>query len=124
MLHRPERSSLGIPQEIYVRAARRRHGRASLQPFCAGIARVGAGALPAEKILGEHVRLKSSSVILSRSFCNTAIITDHKEIASIFQAEVPKIRQAEREYQQYDAKQLAANHLLVQQAVQTIMEKM
>lgn len=89
-----------------------------------GIARVGAGALPAEKILGEHVRLKSSSVILSRSFCNTAIITDHKEIASIFQAEVPKIRQAEREYQQYDTKQLAANHLLVLQAVQTIMEKM
>lgn len=33
-----------------------------------GIARVGDGMLPAEKIIGEHVRLNSSSVILSRTF--------------------------------------------------------
>lgn len=33
-----------------------------------GIARIGDGALPAEKILGEHIRLKSTSVILSRTF--------------------------------------------------------
>ena len=33
-----------------------------------GIARIGDGMLPAEKILAEHVRLGSSSVILSRTF--------------------------------------------------------
>ena len=33
-----------------------------------GIARIGDGLLPAEKILAEHVRLGSSSVILSRTF--------------------------------------------------------
>jgi len=33
-----------------------------------GIARVGEGAIPGEMVLGEHLRLKSSSVILSRTF--------------------------------------------------------
>ena len=33
-----------------------------------GIARIGDGMLPAERILAEHVRLGSSSVILSRTF--------------------------------------------------------
>src|SRR5699024_3120629 len=33
-----------------------------------GIARIGEGDLPAEYILGEHYRLGSSSVILSRTF--------------------------------------------------------
>ena len=89
-----------------------------------GIARVGAGMLPAERILGEHVRLKSSSVILSRSFCNTTEVTDYQEIDAIFRTEVPKIRDAEREYQETDAKGLAANHILVQEAVQKITEKM
>ncbi|WP_214700002.1 MULTISPECIES: aldolase/citrate lyase family protein [unclassified Exiguobacterium] len=35
-----------------------------------GIARIGEGKLPAEKILAEHKRLDSSLIILSRSFCN------------------------------------------------------
>ena len=35
-----------------------------------GIARIGHGVLPAEQILTEHSRLHSSSVILSRTFCN------------------------------------------------------
>jgi hypothetical protein len=33
-----------------------------------GIARIGEGVLPAEKILAEHLRLGSTSVILSRTF--------------------------------------------------------
>ncbi len=33
-----------------------------------GIARIGEGMLPSDNILGEHVRLGSSSVILSRTF--------------------------------------------------------
>lgn len=89
-----------------------------------GIARIGAGMLPAERILGEHVRLRSSSVILSRSFCNTGEITDHKEIAAIFRTEVPKIRDAERAYQSDTPEQLAANQLLVRDAVQKIKESL
>ena len=33
-----------------------------------GIARVGEGAIPGEVVLGEHLRLQSNSVILSRTF--------------------------------------------------------
>lgn len=102
----------------------RRFADAGMPYGFGGIARVGAGMLTAERILGEHVRLKSSAVILSRSFCNTTEITDYKEIDAIFRTEVPKIRDAEREFQKLDAKGLAANHLLVQKAVQKITEKM
>jgi len=41
-----------------------------------GIAMIGSGELPAERILGEHVRLGSSSVILSSRFCKDVRITD------------------------------------------------
>ena len=48
--------------------------RAAGKPYgFGGIARTGSGDLPAERIIGEHVRLGSSCVILSRSFCNTAL---------------------------------------------------
>ena len=37
-----------------------------------GVARVGTGTLPAECILGEHYRLGSQCVILSRAFCDVS----------------------------------------------------
>ncbi len=62
-----------------------------------GIARPGGGALPAERIIREHCRLGSSCVILSRSFCNTALTTDPGEIESIFREGVREIRDVEKE---------------------------
>lgn len=49
-----------------------------------GIGRIGGGQLPADHILGEHIRLGSSAVILSRSFCDlrTVNISDAKAIFS------------------------------------------
>ena len=38
-----------------------------------GVASLGRGALPGEKVIAEHYRLGSTCVILSRSFCNTRI---------------------------------------------------
>lgn len=49
-----------------------------------GVAQIGAGLLPAEKILIEHKRLGSTRVILSRSFCNTQEIKDKEKIEKIF----------------------------------------
>ena len=89
-----------------------------------GIARVGTGTLPAQKIIGEHVRLRSTAVILSRSFCNTAQISDPEEIRSLFETEVPKIRQAEQEYSLMTPEALMENHLAVQAAVRSIVESM
>jgi hypothetical protein len=44
-----------------------------------GVARIGEGMLPAELILGEHVRLGSRSVILSRTFFQDASRTVHDQ---------------------------------------------
>ena len=57
-----------------------------------GIARIGDGILPAERILTEHYRLGSTAVILSRSFCNTNKITDLDEIEKIFNENVKNLR--------------------------------
>lgn len=57
-----------------------------------GIARIGDGILPAESILTEHYRLGSTSVILSRTFCNTSKITDTEEIKAIFNENVKNLR--------------------------------
>ena len=102
------------------------------EKFCAagkpygfgGIARVGTGTLPAQRIIGDHVRLGSSAVILSRSFCNTSQITDIRQIREVFEAEVPKVRAAEAEFAAATEEERMQNHRAVQTAVQTILENM
>lgn len=49
-----------------------------------GIAKIGEGMLPAEKIIMEHYRLGSTRAILSRSFCNDARIKSYDEISRVF----------------------------------------
>jgi hypothetical protein len=89
-----------------------------------GVARVGTGTLPAQCIIGEHVRLGSQAVILSRSFCNTAVITDYQQIEQIFMEEVAKVRDAEREFASCTAQQLLENKSKVSIAVDMILENM
>lgn len=62
-----------------------------------GIAALGQGALPAERIIAEHYRLGSTAVILARSFCNTAKVRDLQEVEKIFAAGVPAIRSWEKQ---------------------------
>jgi len=57
-----------------------------------GIAALGKGLLPAEKIIAEHYRLGSGCAILSRSFCNVAAVDSVETINSIFQEGVSEIR--------------------------------
>ena len=62
-----------------------------------GIGSIGKGLLPASEILGEHYRLGSSSVILSRTFCN---VTLEKSIDAVRQKLIDGVndmRAAERE---------------------------
>lgn len=58
-----------------------------------GVARVGEGLVPGEMVLGEHLRLGSSSVILSRTFHRL----DQGEQAALeqFVTELQKLRDAE-----------------------------
>jgi len=55
-----------------------------------GIARMDEGLLAGRDVLGEHLRLGSGSVILSRTF--------HREDSdAVFEREIAALRQAERE---------------------------
>ena len=60
-----------------------------------GIASIGKGMLPAENVIGEHYRLRSTSAILSRSFCNINLIDDACEIEKVFDSGVKAIREYE-----------------------------
>lgn len=62
-----------------------------------GIASLGKGMLPAEKIIIEHYRLGSSCVILSRTFCNVDKIQHMGEISNIFINGVREIRALENQ---------------------------
>ncbi len=60
-----------------------------------GIARLGEGLLPAEKVIMEHYRLGSTMAILSRSFCNTEIIKDIGQVEKVFAENMAKLREYE-----------------------------
>ena len=62
-----------------------------------GIAALGKGMLPAERVIREHYRLGSTRAILSRSFCNTSIVKDLSQIDQIFQTGMAEIRALEQE---------------------------
>lgn len=64
-----------------------------------GIAAIGTGTLPAETILREHYRLGSSSVILSRSFCDYEKVNDLDRIREIFISGIRCMRAFEKEIQ-------------------------
>jgi len=57
-----------------------------------GIAKIGDGAVPAEKIILEHYRLSSSRAILSRTFCDNAKITSTEEIERVFRLNMKALR--------------------------------
>ena len=68
-----------------------------------GIAAVGQGMIPAERIIREHYRLFSQSVILSRSFCNMPELKNAEKAERILAEEVRKIRTVEQECEEYQA---------------------
>lgn len=57
-----------------------------------GIAKLGRGDLPAEYVINEHVRLKSSAAILSRSFCDRTQYSSLKEFKKDFESELSKVK--------------------------------
>lgn len=87
-----------------------------------GIARIGDGMLPAENILTEHYRLGSTSVILSRSFCNTAKITDIDEIRAIFSENVKNLRDYEEVIKKKSPAEMEENIGVVKEKTAQIVE--
>lgn len=89
-----------------------------------GIARLGYGTLPAEKIIMEHYRLGSMMAILSRSFCNADKVEHIDEICDIFMNEVARIREAETDFSVCKAEEFTANHEEVIRLVNRIKESL
>lgn len=86
-----------------------------------GIARLDTGMLPGADVLKEHVRLGSSMVIVSRSFCNTDVITNLEDVREIFNKGIGEIRKLEAEANAA-ANYFKKNQIEVEKAVENIVE--
>ncbi len=86
-----------------------------------GIARLGYGMLPAEKVIAEHYRLGSTKAILSRSFCNANELKDIEAVDALFKSEILKIREYEKVVEKYSDEEFMANHREVERIVNDII---
>lgn len=86
-----------------------------------GVASVGKGLLPSEYVLREHYRLGSSSVILSRSFCNTDKISDITQLKDIFEQGIKNIREFEKECINSSAETFKKNKQEIEDIVNSIV---
>ena len=87
-----------------------------------GIARLGHGILPAEKVIAEHYRLGSTMAILSRSFCNLSEVNDMNRVHEIFHYEMKRIREYENLMQRSSAEFFEDNKNQVKQLVEKIAQ--
>lgn len=87
-----------------------------------GIATLDGGALPGSMVLKEHVRLSSSMVIVSRSFCNTDVVTDLNEVKQIFEKGIADIRSLEETCRLAAPESLEENHQAVIKVVDSIIK--
>ena len=88
-----------------------------------GVARIGEGMLPAEKVIIEHYRLGSTRAILSRSFCNTEEITEIAEIEKVFAENVRILREYEKTMPSKNTSEYMDNRSKVVEAVTGIVKK-
>lgn len=88
-----------------------------------GIARIGEGDLPCDYILGEHVRLGSSSVILSRTFKGLRG-ADANARSIDLRREVGKVRARMAEIEGWDDARHAENRKLIVESVDKVVRKM
>lgn len=89
-----------------------------------GIARIGEGLLPAEKVLCEHARLGSEMVILSRTFHRRARNVAELQQLVDMPAEVRKIRKAYEAAFNRSPEEVEADREAVVNAVRRIVSRM
>lgn len=87
-----------------------------------GIARLGKGMLPAEKIIAEHYRLGSSMAILSRSFCDDCSLGRNDELKKIFNEGISDIRNYEKYISEQDESFFEKNKSEVKTIVESIVK--
>lgn len=87
-----------------------------------GIARIGEGDLPSDNILGEHVRLGSTSVILSRTFKGVVGVDKNARPIDLGE-EVLKVRNRVKEIEQWTDEQHCENMKFIGEAVDKVIYK-
>lgn len=88
-----------------------------------GLAKIGDGMLPAEKIILEHYRLGSTRAILSRTFCDNSIIRDIDTIKRTFELNLKQLRAFEEYAASVGEDDLLKNKTEVFEDVNMIVEK-
>lgn len=88
-----------------------------------GIARIGEGMLPSDNILGEHVRLGSTSVILSRTFKGIVGVDINARPVDL-KEEVGKVRVRLADIEKWTEKDHFDNRQKIDQAVDAVINKM
>lgn len=78
-----------------------------------GVARSGVGVLPAERVLGEHVRLGSTRAILSRAFQGSAASLEDLKSTIDLKQELDKLTLALDEWRISTADSLESNRAMV-----------
>ncbi len=88
-----------------------------------GIAKLGDGALPAQRVIMEHYRLGSTRAILSRSFCDCSKIDSIEEIDRIFRENMEKLRDYELSMANVTTEEFVRNRVEVEKTVDEIAER-
>ena len=88
-----------------------------------GIARIGEGDLPSDYILGEHVRLGSQSVILSRTF-KGVVGVDANAHAINLKEEVDKVRNRMVDISKWTDSEFEDNQERIKESVEKVLYKM
>ena len=96
--------------------------KASMPFGFGGIARIGEGDLPSDNILGEHVRLGSSSVILSRTFKGVVGVDANAHPIDL-KEEVEKVRIRLEEINKWTESQHKENRKIISEAVDKVVYK-
>lgn len=87
-----------------------------------GIARIGEGDLLSDNILGEHVRLGSQSVILSRTFKGVAGVDENAHPINL-KEEIDKVRTCLEKVDKWSAEQHEINRKKVAESVDKVIYK-
>lgn len=99
--------------------------RPSGKPFgFGGIARLGHGIIPAEKIIMDHYRLGSKMAILSRAFCDANRIAEASSVRDLFLTELRRIREIENSFSQSNVEEYKRNHEEIIQLVRDIKDRL
>ncbi len=86
-----------------------------------GIATMDGGMLPGAMVLGEHIRLGSQAVILSRSFCQSDLPL--VEFSAVMTGQIAQLRRREQSLSHMTVQQAAANHAGVCACVDRITKR-